>query len=60
MGVDLRMELSAEMFQKERPGLRIIDEFCFLDIDKLFGHLGMSGTITPLMLSTGACGTTLL
>ncbi len=42
MGVDLRMEPYAEMFQKERPGLRIIDEFCFLDIDKLFGRLGLS------------------
>ena len=41
MGVDLRMEPYAEMFEKERPGLRIIDEFCFPDIDKLFGHLGM-------------------
>jgi hypothetical protein len=41
MGVDLRMEPYAEIFQKERPRLRIIDEFCFLYIDKLFGHLGM-------------------
>ena len=27
MGVDLRMEPYAEMFEKERPGLRIIDGF---------------------------------
>jgi hypothetical protein len=42
MGVDLRMEPYAEMFEKERPGLRIIDEFCFPDIDKLCDRLGLS------------------
>jgi hypothetical protein len=41
MGVNLRMEPYAEMFEKERPGLRIIDEFCFPDIDKLFDRLGL-------------------
>ena len=54
MGVDLRMEPYAEMFEKERPGLRIIDEFCFPDIDKLFGHLGMRwDDYCALMLSSG-------
>ena len=42
MGVDLRMEPYAEMFEKDRPGLRIIDEFCFPDIDKLCDRLGLS------------------
>lgn len=41
MGVNLRMEPYAELFEKERPGLRIIDAFCFPDIDKLFGRLGL-------------------
>lgn len=42
MGVDLRMEPYATMFEKERPESRIIDELCFLDIDKLFASLGLS------------------
>jgi hypothetical protein len=41
MGVNLRMEPYAKLFEEDRPGLRILDEFCFPDIDKLFGHLGM-------------------
>jgi len=32
MGVDLRMEPYAEKFEEDRPGLRILDEFCFPDI----------------------------
>jgi hypothetical protein len=32
MGIDLRMEPYAEMFEKERPESRIIDELCFPDI----------------------------
>ena len=32
MGVDLRMEPYATMFGEDRPGLRILDEFCFPDI----------------------------
>jgi hypothetical protein len=39
MGVDLRMEPYAEMFEKEA---RIIDELCFPDIDKLCDRLGLS------------------
>lgn len=42
MGVDLRMEPYAEMFEKERPESRIIDELCFPDItDKLCDRLGL-------------------
>jgi hypothetical protein len=41
MSIDLRMEPYATMFEEDRPGLQILDEFCFPDIDKLFGHLGM-------------------
>jgi hypothetical protein len=41
MGVDLMMEPYATKFREERPGSRIIDEFCFPDIDKLFGRLGL-------------------
>jgi hypothetical protein len=40
MGVDLRMEPYATMFEKERPKSRIIDELCFPDIDKLLEYLG--------------------
>jgi hypothetical protein len=32
MGIDLRMEPYAEMFEKERLESRIIDELCFPDI----------------------------
>jgi hypothetical protein len=39
MGVDLMMEPYATKFREQRPGSRIIDEFCFPDIDKLFGRL---------------------
>jgi hypothetical protein len=43
MGIDLRMEPYAEMFEKERPESRIIDELCFPDItDKLCDRLGLS------------------
>lgn len=43
MGVDLRMEPYATMFEKERPESRIIDELCFPDItDKLIDRLGLS------------------
>jgi hypothetical protein len=41
MGVDLRMEPYATMFQKERPESRIIDELCFPDIDKMLDRLGV-------------------
>ena len=41
MGVDLRMEPYAKKFEEDRPGLRILDEFCFSEIDELFGHLGL-------------------
>ena len=42
MGVDLRMEPYAEMFEEERPESRIIDELCFPDItDKLCDRLGL-------------------
>jgi hypothetical protein len=41
MVVDLLMEPYATMFENERPESRIIEELCFPDIDKLFGHLGM-------------------
>jgi hypothetical protein len=39
MGIDLRMEPYAEMFEKEA---RIIDELCFPDLDKLCDRLGLS------------------
>jgi len=42
MGVDLRMEPYATMFEKERPESQIIDELCFPGIDKLIDRLGMS------------------
>ena len=42
MGVDLRMEPYATMFETERPESRIIDELCFPDIDKLIDRLGLS------------------
>ena len=42
MGVDLRMEPYATMFEKERPDSRIVDELCFPDIDKLCDRLGLS------------------
>jgi hypothetical protein len=43
MGIDLRMEPYAEMFETERPESRIIDELCFPDItDKLCDRLGLS------------------
>jgi hypothetical protein len=43
MGVDLRLEPYATMFEKERPESRIIDELCFPDItDKLIDRLGLS------------------
>jgi hypothetical protein len=43
MGLDLRMEPYAEMFEKERPESRIVDELCFRDIsDKLCDRLGLS------------------
>jgi hypothetical protein len=42
MGVDLRLEPYATMFEKERPESRIIDELCVPDIDKLFARLGLS------------------
>jgi hypothetical protein len=43
MGVDLRMEPYATMFEKERPESRIIDELCFPDVtDKLCDRLGLS------------------
>jgi hypothetical protein len=35
MGVDLRMEPYAGMFEKEHPESRIIDELCFPGIDRL-------------------------
>jgi hypothetical protein len=41
MGVDLRLEPYAELFEKEQPALRIIDEFCFPDVDNLLGRLGL-------------------
>jgi hypothetical protein len=41
MGVDLRMEPYATMFQKERLESRIIDELCFPDIDKMLDRLGV-------------------
>jgi hypothetical protein len=41
MGVDLRMEPYATMFETERPESRIIDELCFPDIDKLLDRLGV-------------------
>ena len=42
MGVDLRMEPYATMFEKERPESRIIPELCLPDVDKLFESLGLS------------------
>jgi hypothetical protein len=42
MGVDLRMEPYATMFETERPESRIIDELCIPDIDKQFADLGLS------------------
>ncbi len=42
MGVDLRMEPYATMFEKERPDSRIVDELCFPDTDKLCDRLGLS------------------
>jgi hypothetical protein len=39
MGVDLRLEPYATMFEKEA---RMIDELCIPDIDKLFAGLGLS------------------
>jgi hypothetical protein len=43
MGVDLRLEPYATMFEKERPESRIIDELCVPDItDKLRDRLGLS------------------
>ena len=42
MGVDLRMEPYAGMFEKERPESRIIDELCFPGIDRLCERLGLS------------------
>jgi hypothetical protein len=41
MGVDLRMEPYAGMFEEGQRKLRIVDEFCFPDIDKLLAHLGL-------------------
>ncbi len=47
MGIDLRMEPYAEMFETERPESRIIDELCFPDItDKLCDRLGLSWMIS--------------
>lgn len=42
MGVDLRMEPYAEMFQKERPESRVLDEFYFHDVDTLFDSMGLT------------------
>ena len=42
MGVDLRMEPYATMFENERPESRTIPELCFQDIDELFGYLGLT------------------
>ena len=42
MGVDLRLEPYATMFEKERPESRIVDELCVPDIDKLFARLGLN------------------
>ena len=43
MGVDLRMEPYATMFEKERPESRIMMSICFPDItDKLCDRLGLS------------------
>lgn len=42
MGVDLRREPYATMFEKERPESQIIDELCFPGIDKLIDRLCMS------------------
>jgi hypothetical protein len=43
MGIDLRMEPYAEMFEKERPESRIIDELCFrTSPNKLCDRLGLS------------------
>ena len=36
MSVSLMMEPFAEMYLEESPDLRVIDEFCFLEIDELF------------------------
>lgn len=60
MGVDLRMESYASMFEKERPESRIIDELCFPDIDKLFGQLGLSwDDLSAAATKMGACHTRL-
>src|ERR1700739_3846529 len=42
MGVDLRMEPDAGMFEKERPESRIINELCFPGIDRLCERIGLS------------------
>ena len=42
MGIDLRMEPFAEMYQAKRTRLGMLDEFYFQDIDWLFERLGLT------------------
>src|SRR5215470_17131756 len=42
MGVDLRMEPYAEMYQAESLESRILDEFYFQNVDGLFESLGLT------------------
>jgi hypothetical protein len=53
MGVDLRLEPYAKMFEEEKPALRIIDAFCFTDIDRLLGRLGLSLHDCPVIDNEG-------